>query len=130
MDGGFDGSELAPAGVVESGAGESGLGATGFVEVGSAEPAFADEGFITPAELRESAALASPAFAPTGSGVEVGAVAADFGAAAVETGCWACGPVVIALSGFSRCSRSGPSPRLIRARESGTTFVCQECAAW
>ena len=37
----------------------------------------------------------------------------------------AAGSVVIALSGFSRWSWLGPSPRLIRARESGTTFDCQ-----
>ena len=35
------------------------------------------------------------------------------------------GPVVIALSGFSRWSWLGPSPRLISARESGTVFDCQ-----
>jgi len=37
----------------------------------------------------------------------------------------AAGSVVIALSGFSRWSWLGPSPRLINARESGTVFDCQ-----
>lgn len=129
MDGGFGGPEFAPTGVVESVAGESVSGATEFAGAGSAEPAFADEDFIAPAGLRGPAGLGSPVSA-AGSGVEVGAEAADFGTAAVENGCWPCGPVVMALSGFSRCSRSGPRPKLIRARESGTTFVCQECAAW
>src|SRR6266581_1232498 len=35
------------------------------------------------------------------------------------------GSEVIALSGFSRCSWSGPSPRRISARESGTVLLCQ-----
>lgn len=42
-----------------------------------------------------------------------------------EAVCNASGPVVIALSGFNRWSWLGPSPRLIRARESGTVFDCQ-----
>ena len=33
--------------------------------------------------------------------------------------------IVIALSGFSRCSESGPSPKRINARESGTVLLCQ-----
>ena len=32
--------------------------------------------------------------------------------------------IVIALSGLSRCSESGPSPRRINARESGTVLLC------
>jgi hypothetical protein len=40
------------------------------------------------------------------------------------------GPVVMALSGFSKWSLLGPSPRLISARESGTVFDCQPCSAW
>ena len=32
--------------------------------------------------------------------------------------------MVIALSGLSRCSESGPSPRRINARESGTVLLC------
>src|ERR1039458_2589743 len=38
-------------------------------------------------------------------------------------------PVVIALSGFSRWSWLGPSPRLISARASGTVFDCQPWSA-
>ena len=34
------------------------------------------------------------------------------------------GDIVIALSGFSRCSESGPSPKRINARESGTVLLC------
>jgi hypothetical protein len=41
----------------------------------------------------------------------------------------AAGSVVIALSGFSRWSWLGPSPKLIRARESGTVFDCQPWSA-
>ena len=41
-----------------------------------------------------------------------------------------CGCEVIALSGFSRCSWSGPRPSLISARESGTTLLCQPLSAW
>ncbi len=37
---------------------------------------------------------------------------------------------VIALSGFNRCSWSGPNPSLISARESGTTLLCQPLSAW
>ena len=37
----------------------------------------------------------------------------------------ATGTVVIALSGFSRWSWLGPSPKLISALESGTVFDCQ-----
>lgn len=33
--------------------------------------------------------------------------------------------MVIALSGLSRCSESGPSPKRISARESGTVLLCQ-----
>ena len=33
--------------------------------------------------------------------------------------------IVMALSGFSRCSESGPSPKRISARESGTVLLCQ-----
>ncbi len=33
--------------------------------------------------------------------------------------------MVMALSGFSKCSESGPSPRRIRARESGIDLLCQ-----
>ena len=40
------------------------------------------------------------------------------------------GPVVIALSGFNRWSWLGPNPRLINARESGTSFDCQPWSAW
>ena len=36
-----------------------------------------------------------------------------------------CGCVVMAVSGFSRCSWSGPRPSLINARESGTLLFCQ-----
>lgn len=32
--------------------------------------------------------------------------------------------MVMALSGFSRCSESGPSPKRISARESGTVLLC------
>jgi len=32
--------------------------------------------------------------------------------------------IVMALSGFSRCSESGPSPKRINARESGTVLLC------
>jgi hypothetical protein len=32
--------------------------------------------------------------------------------------------IVIALSGFKRCSESGPSPKRINARESGTVLLC------
>lgn len=39
------------------------------------------------------------------------------------------GDVVIALSGFSRWSWLGPSPSLIRARESGTVLLCQPLSA-
>jgi len=46
--------------------------------------------------------------------------------AGVKDEAWgAAGSVVIALSGFSRWSWLGPSPRLINARESGTVFDCQ-----
>ena len=38
--------------------------------------------------------------------------------------------IVIALSGFSKCSWSGPSPRRIKARESGTVLLCQPWSAW
>ena len=41
----------------------------------------------------------------------------------------ASGPVVIALSGFSRWSWLGPKPSLIKARESGTVFDCQPWSA-
>ena len=34
-----------------------------------------------------------------------------------------CGCDVIALSGFNKCSWSGPSPILIKARESGTDLA-------
>jgi hypothetical protein len=34
------------------------------------------------------------------------------------------GDIVMALSGFSKCSESGPSPRRISARESGTVLLC------
>jgi hypothetical protein len=33
--------------------------------------------------------------------------------------------IVMALSGLSRCSESGPSPKRIKARESGTVLLCQ-----
>lgn len=35
------------------------------------------------------------------------------------------GDMVIALSGFNRCSESGPNPKRISARESGTVLLCQ-----
>ena len=38
--------------------------------------------------------------------------------------------IVIALSGFSKCSESGPSPSRIRARESGMLLLCQPWSAW
>ena len=41
----------------------------------------------------------------------------------------ASGPVVIALSGFSRWSWLGPKPSLIKARESGTVLDCQPWSA-
>ena len=41
----------------------------------------------------------------------------------------ASGPVVIALSGFSRWSLLGPRPSLIKARESGTVLDCQPWSA-
>src|SRR6267378_5947770 len=41
----------------------------------------------------------------------------------------ASGPVVIALSGFSRWSWLGPRPSLIKARESGTVLNCQPWSA-
>src|SRR5260370_24162918 len=41
----------------------------------------------------------------------------------------ASGPVVIALSGFSRWSWLGPRPSLIKARESGTVLDCQPWSA-
>jgi hypothetical protein len=41
----------------------------------------------------------------------------------------ASGPVVIALSGFSRRSWLGPKPSLIKARESGTVLDCQPWSA-
>jgi hypothetical protein len=34
------------------------------------------------------------------------------------------GDIVMALSGFRRCSESGPSPKRISARESGTVLLC------
>ena len=37
--------------------------------------------------------------------------------------------IVIALSGFSKCSWSGPSPIRIRARESGIDLLCQPWSA-
>ena len=46
-----------------------------------------------------------------------------------DAACGAAGPVVIALSGFSRWSWLGPNPRLISARESGTVFDCQPWSA-
>jgi len=47
-------------------------------------------------------------------------------AAAREFVCCAdvAGDMVIALSGFRRCSESGPSPKRINARESGTVLLC------
>jgi hypothetical protein len=36
----------------------------------------------------------------------------------------AAGDMVIALSGLSRCSESGPNPKRISARESGTVLLC------
>ena len=47
-------------------------------------------------------------------------------AAGREAVCWVEGAadMVIALSGLSRCSESGPSPRRINARESGTVLLC------
>ena len=52
---------------------------------------------------------------------EVGVAASDFGGS---------GTVVMALSGFSRWSLLGPSPKLINARESGTVLLCQPWSAW
>ena len=43
---------------------------------------------------------------------------------------WTGDPLTIALSGFSRCSRLGPRPKRINARESGTVFVCHPWAPW
>lgn len=34
------------------------------------------------------------------------------------------GDIVIALSGFKRCPESGPRPKRISARESGTVLLC------
>lgn len=34
------------------------------------------------------------------------------------------GDMVMALSGLSRCSESGPSPKRINARESGMVLLC------
>ena len=59
-------------------------------------------------------------FAPGSALCEVGVKADARGAGA---------SVVIALSGFSRWSWLGPSPRLISARESGTVFDCQPWSA-
>ena len=44
---------------------------------------------------------------------------------AVDSVFGALGAVVIALSGLSRWSLLGPSPKLISARESGTVLLCQ-----
>ena len=41
----------------------------------------------------------------------------------------ASGPVVMALSGFSKWSLLGPRPSLIKARESGTVLDCQPWSA-
>jgi N-acetylglucosamine kinase-like BadF-type ATPase len=41
----------------------------------------------------------------------------------------ATGTVVIALSGLSKRSLLGPSPSLIRARESGTVLFCHPLSA-
>ena len=40
------------------------------------------------------------------------------------------GDMVIALSGLSRCSESGPNPKRISARESGTVLLCQPWSDW
>ena len=50
-----------------------------------------------------------------GDGWEVAGAFCDFGGSGV---------VVIALSGLSRWSLLGPSPKLISARESGTVLLC------
>lgn len=34
------------------------------------------------------------------------------------------GDIVMALSGLSRCPESGPNPKRINARESGTVLLC------
>lgn len=38
--------------------------------------------------------------------------------------------MVIALSGLSRCPESGPSPKRINARESGTVLLCHPWSDW
>jgi len=59
--------------------------------------------------------------AAAGAACDVGATTSDLGGS---------GTVVIALSGFSRWSLLGPSPRVMSARESGTVLLCQPWSAW
>jgi hypothetical protein len=40
------------------------------------------------------------------------------------------GDMVMALSGLSRCPESGPKPKRISARESGTVLLCQPWSDW
>ena len=59
-------------------------------------------------------------------------VAGEILAAEREAVCCAeaAGDMVIALSGLSKCSESGPNPRRISARESGTLLLCQPWSDW
>jgi len=61
--------------------------------------------------------------------VEDGAVPAAVTRTRVELPLGSRGCVVIAVSGFSKCSWSGPSPNRINARESGTLLFCQPWSA-